>query len=258
MIAALLAALAVQSSMPASACTTGVKPTSATGCTFVGQGVASISPSFTNTSGTLLVCGVSMNVGNSSASPTGFTSVTYGGTSMGTADKLQGSGTTFCTGGDTNCVRTASYHLLTPSTGAQTLVVTPTVTSNIFASCISFTGNDTSAPIGVTNSNSTGSGAGISVALASTTSGNIVVDMASTGGSFSTSTQTWMAGDNKDGTTTGNNASSSRATSAGGTVTMSYTGATDNWGIVAVEVKAAAAASGVVPHPRRTLRGAGQ
>lgn len=200
------------------------------------DGATTLTYSFTNTAGTLLLVGVV--VGSGSTIPT--ITVTYGGVSMTSVVSESF---------DNNTLGKAQlFRLLSPATGANNVVVT--VTNNngsgaIISGAISFTGNDTTTPVAQTAVANDGGATSTtsSVMINGTTSGNIVVDLSGNGTSMGTSGKTLSWKKNVDANQL-NNAASSRA-AAGGNVTMSYTGnGNDFWVSVAAEVKAAGGGGG--------------
>lgn len=189
---------------------------------------SSLTYSFTNTAGTFMVIGATVCA--ESANPT-VSTVTYAAASVTKAD---------------NQVYNSSVDVwlgskVTPATGANNVVVTPSGGSPVITSgVITFTGQH-ATPLG-TPAKATGSSTTPSVNVPSTTSGNIVVAVSAAGSAFSATgslqTLSWRA--NVNGSASGNNGEFSREPGNGGTVTMSETCGSDVWGIVAVEVIAAA------------------
>lgn len=219
------AALAVDSEMPTSA----------------GQGSATVNTlsfSFTNTAGTLLVCGV-MAGGISGTVPT-INNPTYNSVSMGTPD-ITKSAHQGNLGG-----LMAIYHLLTPATGANTFAVTTTGTvPELLAGCISFTGNDTSTPIKQTGSANEGgvSGTALALTLAGVVSGNIPVAFCGGASTLTAENQTLSWLKNVDvGSSLGNGAMTRSASS--GSVAFTCTQSPgDWWAFTGVEIAAAAGAA---------------
>lgn len=183
--------------------------------------------SFTNTAGTYLIVGAATCA--DAANPT-VSGITYGGTAMTKIDnQVYGSS-----------VDVALFKLASPATGANNVVVTVTTTAAIMSGATSFTGEHATTPVG-TAAKASGTSTTPSVDVTSTTSGNIVVDVAASGSAFSATgagqTLGWVI--NINNLASGNNGQGSREPGNGGTVTMSETCGSDSWGIVAVEVKAA-------------------
>jgi len=206
-------------------------------------GATSLTYSFTNSAGTLLV--VCADIGSGFGGSGTITGITYNGVSMTSSVTRRN--------GNNADAQVGLFYLLNPATGAHNVVVSATNTDAngiIISGAISFTGNDTSTPIKQSTAADDGgvNGTTASVNVTSTTSGNIVVDCANNGTSMGTSSNTLTWKKNADAGDFGNNAASSYASSSGGTVTMKYTGnGNDSRAIVAVEV-AAAAGGGPVPH----------
>lgn len=213
-------ALAVDSRMP-----------SATGFGNNMSGGATLSVSFTNAAGTLLVCGI--GIGNTSVSD--VTGVTYNTVAMLSA----GAHVIFNTD---NVV--AVYYLLSPSTGAQTLAITMSGTrggsTGLTAGCISYTGNDTTTPIKQYVSAS-GTSALATVDAPSTTSGNLLFDASAAGSNMTTPDSGTLSWANNFSTASGGGCGrASEYAGTGGTVTCSHTiSASDSWGIAVVEIAAA-------------------
>jgi hypothetical protein len=205
--------------------------------TQVGQvstaGANTLSYSFTNTSGTLLVC--TLVVGNN-AVPV-VSAFTYGGVALTAKNSIGWDGS--------NISKAFIYYLLNPLTGANTVGITLSSTASssqrITSGCISFTGNSTSVdPFAQTGTNVFDAATTTaSLALNNTTAGNIIVDVIGTGSGVSSTTQTLSWLKNTDIINGGNNGASSRAVGTGGTVTMGYTVVSDRYGMVAAEVAAA-------------------
>jgi hypothetical protein len=180
----------------------------------------------------LLVVGVALGTGNSS----GFTAaVTCNGVAMRAVAKANSNN------GTVGFVQL--FVLAAPAVGANTVLVTPNVTADAL-SCgsVSFNGVDQTTPV-ITSVAAGGSSAVPSVVVPSTTSGNMIVDGACSGGPLTSSNQTqrWLRNTNTS-TGAGNGAGSTAA--AGGPVTMSYVATNDWWGIAAVEVRAATSPTG--------------
>ena len=212
------AVLAVDSEMPSNV------------AAFSADAATSLSFSFNNAAGTLLVCAVVCGGADTGST---INSITFDSASMGTADITRRAGN------NTEGLL-AIYHLLSPSTGSKTLAIgTSAHGGSIIAGCISFTGNDASTPIinpVAANDNGTGSNPA-TVNMTSTGSNNILVALAGGGSDFTSNTNTLSALKNINGTYAMNNFSMTRAAGTGGTVTMSSTmSGADFWAIGAVEV----------------------
>ncbi|MGZ6865283.1 MAG: beta strand repeat-containing protein [Blastococcus sp.] len=176
-------------------------------------------------SGAALVVGVAINTD----APT--TAVTYAGTSLTSLGKVHSNNSTsgYC----------ELFYLSNPAAGTNTVAVTTSATvGSICAGSISLL-NVGSVGTAVTGYNS---GTGVSVNVTGTGSSHMIVDVAcfgSTAAITSGETLRWWRSGNVD-TAAGNGGQSTTA-STSGPVTMSYSSATsDWWGIVAVEMRAAA------------------
>lgn len=164
------------------------------------------------------------------------TTATYNGVSMTSV------GSRVLTNNQVNSGYVQMWSLIAPATGANTVQITASASVDAFsAGSTSFTGVDQTTPLG-TPATAFGSSTTASVAVAGTTSGNMIVDAACLGSAFSSSGQTrrWQRNTN---TTTGAGNGAGSTAAAGGSVTMSEIGTADWWGIIAVEVLAAAAAA---------------
>lgn len=231
-ILVLLAALAVDS-------VTGTAPNATTPLSQITACVSPCTqtPSFTNTAGTFLVCGLAGAV--TTGSSLSFGSVTYGGDAM----TLEQS-TSFNTTADV----TALYSRLSPKTGANNLSFTVTNGGSfdrVTAGCISFTGNDAVTPV-VAATKFTGTSAStatIGGTMTSTTAGNILVMVAQGGfGSISagpTGTAIYTGAD--DGGSGGGKQMMQRR-AAGGSVILTWTQTADSEGAAGIEVQASGGA----------------
>ncbi|MDR3642147.1 MAG: fibronectin type III domain-containing protein [Candidatus Doudnabacteria bacterium] len=191
---------------------------------------ANLTYSFTNTAGTLLI--VCATAGDPSQSISG---ITYGSAAMSLVAGVRShDGTTGA--------YSSLWYLLNPATGANSVVVTKSGSAaggEIISGAVSFTGNDSANPIAQSVSNHGASGTSATVAASGTTAGNMLVDCATNGSPIGSSSQTLNFKTNTDSSEYGNNAASSYAATTGGSVTMGYTGnSNDGWGIVAAEIKA--------------------
>jgi hypothetical protein len=201
-----------------------------------------LSMSFTNTAGKLLLCGVVTGGLMTPVPAPTVGNVFYGSQYM---ERIP----TAVAYWDTSSASTAAaYYLKNPATGSNTLSITVAAGDtlvSIIAGCISFTGHNTLAPI-VQAAAATGNSTTPSVALSSTASGNYVADWMGTATAYSSNTQTLMWSKNLVTTSGSGNAASQYASSGGGTVTMSYGVTSGLWGIAAVEVAAAPGAAAAV------------
>lgn len=175
-------------------------------------------------------------VGFSAATDTGksITSVTYNGVTMN-SEGLVHSG-----GGTAGFVQ--MFSLKAPATGANNVVVTASTTVGLEAGSVSFNGVDQTTPTQNFNSAS-GSGVGPSLAVTSTV-GDMVIDGEANGTNIPVTTKTARWSVASSNSTRAGNAGSSTAAGAA-SVTMGYTTSSDSWGMVGLDVKAAAA-TGVV------------
>jgi hypothetical protein len=215
-------ALAVDSEMPSGV---GAFATNASALSF----------GFNNVAGTLLT--VQAACGNTAGLAGVLSTITYNSVSLGSPDVSIGWGT----GSD----MVGIWHLESPPTGTNTVIVTTSeVCLEIIAGCISLTGENPFNP--VINEQSakldTSNGTTPTVTVPGTTSGNIVVDCMGTGTLETANGQTLSWLKNVDSLSGGGNAASQRAAGTGGAVVMSYTVASDWWGICAAEIAAAPAA----------------
>lgn len=215
----------------------------------VGQSAVSsdsLTYSFTNAAGTLLVCQVSW--GRPSGTTWTLSGVSYAGVAMTLAVGIGFDGASH------NGAGASIFYLLNPATGANNLVVTMnsgTAANRAIASgCISFTGNNSAAPVkaGQTfSARDESGGTNPTLAATATAAGNIIVDAVAIGSGITGSGQSisWLKNVNTN--SAGGNGAGSRAAGNGGTVTMSYAGTQDEWGICACEI---AAASFIARDPR--------
>jgi hypothetical protein len=196
---------------------------------------------FTNTAGTVLYCG--FVVTSSSGGTSTFTSASYNSVSM----TALGAGQNWAT----NASKAKWFRLLSPATGANTVSLTWSGGSNPAAlgGCISFTGNDTSTPEG-SEVKATGTGTAVDSGAVTSTSGNIIISVGGSGTTGATGSFTPTSPDVKtffkagSSTTSGDNLWGSTFTSSGASHNMKWTIPSDQWGIVAFEIKAAAGAAG--------------
>ncbi len=199
-----------------------------------------LSLSHTSTGSNRAVCATN---GNSVSTGVASTSMTYDGTGMAEQWDNAPFGTFF---------GHAGYSLAGQSTGAQT--VTSTLASTVdehVLGVISMKGVDQSTPIGTPNS-ATGSGASATVTVTGTTSDGLVVSGMFSGWNGATAganeTERWEEIVSSAVTGAGN----TQAGSDGGVMTHDRvsTGFASDWGIGAVEFKAAA---GGAPSTRRRM-----
>lgn len=239
-------ALAIDSQMAASAGAAGGTD---------GASPGTLSFTFTNTAGTLLLVGVS--AGNSSSGYVPIASVTYNGVAMtlGASVEYDGAGH--------NLSQAAIYSLLTPATGAHAVLVTMTGASStlgggtsIVAGGMSFTGHDLSTPIvagsAKTNFREAG-GTTATVTSGTTTSGNIAVAQMATGSAYVSTTQSLAWSANNSTHSAGGNGAMTYANGTGGTIGFSDTITNDFMGMVCLEVAAASGGGGFTPKMRKTL-----
>jgi hypothetical protein len=208
------------------------------GITQPGSGLASPQTfSFTNTAGTVLYMIVGFGQPGASTAVT-FGTVSYNSVSMTKIVETTTSGST--TGG-----KIALYRLLTPATGANTVSIAFTGDAGahpeLWAGCISFTGNNTVTPEAQSGS-SNGSSANPSITLTAVVSGNISVAGMGGGSTITAQDKTLSWVSNVDEFTAMGNGRSSRS-AASGSVAHGFTMGSDSWAAVAVEVAAAASAA---------------
>lgn len=160
--------------------------------------------------GALGVVVVRVSVLTTSAST--FTA-TYGGVSMTQAFKHTNTGGAFP-------IHNAAFYLLTPASGTQSVVVTPS-SGAVWGECgaTTFTGNNTSTPLGAETSQN--ANAGSDTIAFSSISGNIILDLIQ----LDTSGITLTANQNQDYNTgtSAFSAAGQHASSTGGTVNMTWT-----------------------------------
>lgn len=246
MLLALLAALAVDS-------VTGTAPNATTPLSQITACTSPCTqtPSFTNTAGTLLVCGIAAAV--STGSTISISSVTYGGDAM----TLEQS-----TAYNTNAEVGAVYSRLSPKTGANNLSFTLTAAAGGFdrgtAGCISFTGNDAATPVivGTKFTSAVNGTTTLGGTMTSTTAGNILVMLGQGGeGTATAPTGTAIYAGADDGSTAGGKQTMQQR-AAGGSVALTWTQAISDWGAgTGIEVAASAGGAAV---PQRSLMGVGQ
>lgn len=183
-------------------------------------------------SNTLLVVGVGLG---DSPDTSGNITVTYDGVSMTSAGIRHS--------GDLTAGYVQMFYLVAPHSGTHTVSVDAGYTGaggqTLIGGSISFDGVSQSTPVRNITTNATGGGgaASISVSVTSAT-GNMVVDAAVTGTSFTSSGQTSQWLKNLSSGTGASNAAQS--TAAGATsVNMSYVISTDVAAIVAMDIVAA-------------------
>jgi len=190
--------------------------------------------SFTNTAGTVLYAFVGIGASSNGDIVT-FGAVTYGGVSLTGLFEVQTTGTS---GG-----KLGVYRLLSPPTGANTFSFAWSWSGtggivDVWAGCISFTGNRTPVPEAQTHG-VFGTSATASDTLTGVAAGSMVVACAGAGSSMTAQTQTldWAA-NVSPGDTLGNGRASLSSTA--GSVTHSYTiSSADHWAVGIIEVAAA-------------------
>lgn len=201
-----------------------------------------LSYTFTNNNGTLLIVGVV--VGGVSTLISSI-AVTYNGVSMNAIGTMQT--------GHSGASAAQLFYLLNPTTGSNTVVVTAAVTNaltiSLISGAISFSGNDTTSPI----SQSDGTFSDVpetmaSIALGSTVSDNIIVNIMGCGSSIDANTDittsdttSWKKSVNE--LSGAGNGASGRTPGSGGNLTMSWSIINDIWIMAVAEI---AADSGVV------------
>jgi hypothetical protein len=139
------------------------------------------------------------------------------------------------------------FYLINPASGANNVVVTAAGSTggsvDYGGGSISFTGVHQTTPLGSPFTN-TANGTSVSVNVTGTTAGNMVVDTACAGTSMTSvgGSQTQRVHANTGSGAAANQLGMSTA-AAGGTVTMTWNGGADFWGIIAAEVLAAGGAA---------------
>lgn len=172
--------------------------------------------------GTAVITGIT--VGGNAATFKG--GITYGGTST----------------------RLEKWFIVNPLSGVRSIVISMSGTVgglNITTSgALSFTGSDISTPLGAFFSNS-GVGTATTVTVTDSAVNDMVVDTVAdgSGGEATTgpNTQRWLI--DTDGNSSGNNGVGSTSPGAA-SVTPTWSITNDGWGVVAVNIKAAAAVGG--------------
>jgi hypothetical protein len=172
-------------------------------------------------------------VGASCSADAATLTATYGGVAMTPLGLVHSGGLT------SGFIRL--FGLVAPATGAATVIVTSSVSGDLSGGSISFTGVDQTTPVG-TAVTATSVTTSVSAAVPGTIAGNMVAATAVYGAGIAvTPTQTSRYSKILNGNTAAGSNSGSTATSTGGTVTMGYSATNaDDWGIIAVEVKAVA------------------
>lgn len=200
---------------------------------------ATVSPltwSFTNTAGTKLVCGVVCSV--TSGAGITLSSPTYSGTALAIAGAQ--------ISWDGGNVKTAIYYLDTPATGANTVSMACSAGGGIFSilgGCISFTGMNTGA--GTSTSGSGTSGTTATAGAITTASGNYIFagggwGSGAGGTAGSGFTRTYLT--NGSSSTSGDDILGEYQSSAGSSITPTFTWTgSDFWGIAATEFTASGA-----------------
>jgi len=135
------------------------------------------------------------------------------------------------------------FYLVAPATGSNTVSCTVSSSSQLTGGSVSFTEVDQTTPLAnaVTNF---GDSAAPSVTVTSAT-GNMVVDAAANGSTFSSSNQTLRWNQNFTASSAASNGAQSTATGAS-SVSMGYSVTADWWGIIGASVQALIAATPTV------------
>jgi hypothetical protein len=191
-----------------------------------GGGVSGLSWTHT-VSGTSTLLTVAVAV--SAASDAGMTlAVTYNGVAMTSASKVHTNNST------TGFIQL--FYLVSPASGANTVAVTLTGgTADMVGGSVSFTGVNQGTPVQNT-ATGFGNGASATVNVASAF-GDMVVDAVANGSNITASTKTnrWLF--NLNGSNGAGNAAQSTNLGAS-SVTMGYSLAADNWGIIGMDIVA--------------------
>lgn len=196
--------------------------------------------SFTNTAGNLLIVAATVNQVGGSNAPS-FGTVSYNGVAMTQIPSAVFTDTA-------NHYISALYYLANPATGSNTVSVTgnpngsPTYL-DVIAGAISFSGASTSAPGNPVTNN--GSGTSASATLTGTTNGDIIVALCTNGTGVtsmtSPNTKSWLK--NVGGADASDNAGLGRDATSGGSITPTFVTSNDIWSVVAAEISPPAAAS---------------
>lgn len=205
---------------------------------------------FNNAAGTVMYTGVVVT--SSTGGTSTITTVKYNGVTM----TAIGTGQAW----DTVASKVQWFRLLSPATGSNNIIITWSGGSNaaVLWGSISFSANNTSTPEG-TEVKATGNGTAVDSGAVTSTSGNIIISVGGSGTTGATTVFTPISPDVKtffvggSSTTAGDNLYASTFTSAGASHNMKWTIPSDNWGIVALEIKAAAG-GGATSHPCSGLR----
>lgn len=221
-------------------------------------GTSPLTWNFTNVAGNYLVVGIDLSQTNPANAPT-IGAVSYDGVAM-----TQIGSTLVWTGDATSSTQMALFGLANPATGLKVASVAFTFSGSptnfdCIAGAVSFSGVNTSAPVGtvVSTFDATVNGGSKSVNV-STTAGNMVVSLAATGSGgtitgSSPTTITWVL---NVSTHTFSDDAAMGTQAGGGTVTAGFTtGVSDYWGVMAVEIKAPGGAAAVVAPSTLTLMG---
>jgi hypothetical protein len=197
--------------------------------------------SFNNAAGNLLLV---LAIATTAPGTASLGAVTYNGVAMTLAVSVSW---------DSGASVAGLYYLVNPATGSNTVSVSASWTSPnnpaILAGAISFSGANTSGPIGSTSSNSLSSGSGSTTPTAGSitaASGNYVLGG---GGSGTSGTYTPNSGQTETFSLSGSNATAGDNLwadyehSSGSAINLGFTIPQDYWGMVAAEVKAAPASS---------------
>lgn len=133
------------------------------------------------------------------------------------------------------------FYLVAPATGSNTVLVTCDVTRTLIGGSVSFNGVDQSTPVDTAVTGFDDGTPAPSLTVSSAT-GDMVVDAVCTGTGVTSSSQTnrWLK--NVEAITAAGNAAQSTADGAA-SVNMAYTISTDWWGMIAMNINQAVAAS---------------
>lgn len=223
--------------------------------TAAGATTGTLSWSFTNTAGNLLVLFVFITFSNAANATASTASATYNGVNM--TAMAAGLPLNWFTAGSGTVCAIFGFTLSNPATGANTVAVSTTCAGNTGSTngyeqigmAISFSGASGTVGTAATNTNTVGSTSS-TVSLTGTTNGSIVLSCAQAGISFSGAGAgvTQSAIDNASAAFAGGNAIMGDQATTGGTITPTYNlSASDVWGTAAVEVFAAATAKLFLP-----------
>ena len=208
---------------------------------------SSLTYSFTNTAGTMLIVAASANASNTQdtnpLTTPAITGVTYNGVAMTKIGTL-----------DRNSVATPQceetfWYLANPANGANNVVVTASAAYwGLISGALSVT--NATIPGNVVSKANDANATTESVAVNGTLASSMIVAYMATGTGYTSTSQTLSASLNFSSHTGGDNAALTRTPGTGGTVTMSDVTSSDVGGMLAMEIFSSSA---YVPGPGSAL-----